>query len=102
MQVQPINLTSIIAVIMGISVVLIPVIGLTARFALKPVVEALSKVFESRGTNESLQIMERRMALLESQMESLGDSLNRVEAATHFDAQLRAGSESTGNRFPTP
>ena len=92
MQVQPINLTSVIAVIMGISVVLIPVIGLTARFALKPVVEALSKVFESRGTEESLQIMDRRIGLLEAQIEGMESSMNRLAEARHFDAQLRSGS----------
>ena len=65
MQIEPIDLTAVISVIMGISVVLIPVIGLTARFALKPTVEALTRVFESRSTNEAIQILERRVSLLE-------------------------------------
>jgi len=102
MQVMPVDLTSIIAVIMGISVVLIPVIGFTARFALKPVVEALSKVFESRGMDESLQIMERRMALMEAQLETLGSSMNRLEETARFDAQLRAGPDNTKDEFPAP
>ncbi len=102
MQVMPVNLTSIIAVIMGISVVLIPVIGLTARFALKPVVEALSRVFESRGMDESFQIMERRMALMEAQLETLGSSMTRLEETARFDAQLRAGPENTQEEFPAP
>ncbi len=94
MPVEPINLTSIIAVIMGISVVLIPVIGLTARFALKPTVEALSRVFESRGTDESVQILERRVALLETQVEVMESSMHRVQEAARFDAQLKAGPDS--------
>ncbi|MCJ7629329.1 MAG: hypothetical protein MUO50_13200 [Longimicrobiales bacterium] len=102
MQVMPIDLTAIISVIMGISIVLIPVIGLTARFALKPVVEALARVFESRGMNESMQIMERRMALMESQVEALGDTLKRLEDTSTFDAQLRAGSEGARDRLPAP
>ena len=102
MQIMPIDLTAIIAVIMGISVVLIPVIGLTARFALKPVVEALSKVFESRGMNESLQITERRIALLESQIESLENSMNRLEDTASFDAQLRIGSDKAKGQLPPP
>ena len=102
MEVQPINLTSIIAVIMGISVVLIPVIGLTARFALKPVVEALSKVFEARGMDESLQIMERRIALLETHIDTLDSSMNRLEDTTRFDAQLRTGSAETKDQLPAP
>ena len=58
MQLQPIDLTEIIAVFMGISIVLIPVIGLTARFAIKPVVEALSRGLESRGQDETVRILE--------------------------------------------
>ncbi len=102
MQIMPIDLTAIIAVIMGISVVLIPVIGLTARFALKPVVEALSKVFESRGMDESLQITERRIALLESQMETLENSMNRLEDTASFDAQLRTDSDKAKGQLPAP
>ena len=41
MPVLPIDLTAIVAVIMGISIVLVPVIGLTARFALKPLVQSM-------------------------------------------------------------
>ena len=102
MPVEPINLTSVIAVIMGISVVLIPVIGLTARFALKPVVEALSKVFESREVSESVGIMERRMALMESQIEVMEGSMKRLEDTSSFDSQLRDGSADTKNQLPAP
>jgi len=91
MQLQPINLVAVIAVIMGISVVLVPAIGLTARFALKPVVEALSKVFESRGSDEALQLVERRLAFLETQMEGLESSMKQIEDTSSFDAQLRSG-----------
>jgi hypothetical protein len=93
MEVMPIDLTSIIAVIMGISIVLIPVIGLTARFALKPTVEALSRVFENRTQAESVQILERRLALLEHQLETLEGSLARLEEGAAFDRQLRSGEE---------
>lgn len=102
MQIMPIDLTAIISVIMGISIVLIPVIGLTARFALKPVVEALARVFESRGMNESMQIMERRMALMESQVEAMGGTMKRLEETSTFDAQLRAGSEDARDRLSAP
>ena len=91
MEVMPIDLTSVIAVIMGISVVLIPVIGLTARFALKPTVEALSRVFENRNQEESVQLLERRLALLEQQVEAFESSLGRLEEGAAFDRQLRGG-----------
>lgn len=91
MQVMPIDLTAIISVIMGVSIVLIPVIGLTARFALKPTVEALARVFEGRGRDEALQILERRISLLEQQLEVVESSVTRLEDISRFDAQLRSG-----------
>ncbi len=91
MEVQPIDITSVIAVIMGISVVLIPVIGLTARFALKPTVEALSRIFEGRGKDETVLMLERRVALLEQQVDAVEGSMNRLAETTHFDSQLRSG-----------
>jgi hypothetical protein len=93
MPVQPIDLTAIVAIVMGISVVLIPIIGLTARFALKPTVEALSRVFENRSMGEGMQILERRLALLETQMETLESSMHQLQETTRFDTQLRAGAE---------
>lgn len=102
MQIQPIDLTEIIAVFMGISIVLVPIIGITIRFALKPAVEALSQLMESRGREESIQILERRIGLLESQMEALEGSMTRLEDTVTFDSQLQAGSTEEDNRLPPP
>ena len=102
MEVLPINLTAIIGTIMGISVVLIPVIGLTARYALKPLAESLSKVLESRGKEESLQILEKRLGLMEAQIDGMDASLKRIEEATSFDARLRSGAETPLDRLPKP
>lgn len=94
-MVLPIDLVGLVATIMGISIVLIPVIGLTARFALKPVVEALARVFDSRGRDETVGILERRMALMEQQMESLEGSLRRLTEASAFHRELESGGGHT-------
>jgi len=91
MEVLPVDLTSVIAVIMGISVVLIPVIGLTARFALKPTVEALSRIFEGKAKDDTLLMLERRVALLEQQVDAVEGSVGRLSETSNFDAQLRSG-----------
>lgn len=96
MQVMPVDLTAIVAVVLGTSIVLIPIIGLTARFALKPTVEALSRFFEGRGQEEALRILERRLALLEQQVEVMEGALRRVEEASDFDARLRRGEGGAG------
>ncbi len=93
MEISPIDVTGLVAVVMGISTVLIPVIGLTARFALKPTVEALSKVFESKGHEQTVALLERRQALLESQVEHLEGELRRLSEAQEFDRQLGSGTE---------
>lgn len=97
MQVMPIDITALVAVIMGTSIILIPIIGLTARFALKPTVEALSRFFESKGKDESVKILERRMALLEQQVEFLESSMHRIEEVSEFHAQLKAPAEPSSD-----
>ena len=91
MEVLPIDLEAIIAIVMGVSIVLIPVAGITARFALKPTVEAFAKLFEHKGLEDTVAILERRMSLLETQMESMDTSLNRIAEAVEFDYELRRG-----------
>ena len=61
MPVLPIDITAIVAVIMGISIVLVPVIGVTARFALKPLVQSMGHFFQSRTTEDTVRLLERRM-----------------------------------------
>lgn len=92
MQVLPVDLTALLAVFMGISIVLIPVIGITARFALKPTVEALARLFEHKGLEDTVGVMERRMALLESQMESLESSVKQLAEVSEFNRQLGTGA----------
>ena len=91
MQVLPVDLTALLAVFMGISIVLIPIIGITARFALKPTVEALARLFEHKGMEDTVGILERRMALLEQQMESLDGSVKRLAEVAEFHQALGSG-----------
>ena len=92
--IQPIDLTALLAVFMGVSVVLVPVIGITARFALKPTVEALSRFFEKRGSDEAISILERRMALIEQQVESIDTNVQRLVETAEFDRNLATPTQS--------
>jgi hypothetical protein len=98
MQIVPIDLTALVATIMGISIVLIPVIGITARLALKPTVEALSKFLHTRELDESVNILERRMALMENQLESIEGSVRRLAEVSEFHRALEKGEEAGGQR----
>jgi hypothetical protein len=101
-ELMPIDLTAVISVVMGISVVLIPVIGLTARFALKPTVEALSRIFEGKGRDETVQMLERRVALLEQQLDAVESSVGRLEETSRFDAALHGPEDQTSARISPP
>lgn len=89
--VLPIDLTAIVAVIMGLSIILIPVIGLTARFALKPFVEALGQYLNQKDTAETVKILERRVALLEHQLEVLEHDVEEIGEVTRFHQELESG-----------
>jgi hypothetical protein len=99
MDVLPVNLVALAAVILGISVVLVPVLGLTARYALKPMVDALGRVFESRSIDESVRILERRVELQEQQIEALQASVKQIADTQDFDRQLAAPKASEPPRL---
>jgi hypothetical protein len=86
----PIDLTALLSVFMGISIVLIPARGITARFALKPTVEALSKSFDKKGSDEAVSILERRMVLIE---QPLGSNVQRLVETADFHRKLAAPTE---------
>jgi len=88
MSIETIDLEFLAVVAMAFTIVLIPILGLTARFALKPTVEALGTLLRQKGSEESLLLMERRMSLMEQQLELMEGTLRRVDEATSFDRQL--------------
>jgi hypothetical protein len=90
MQILPVDLTALIGTILGISVVLVPVIGLTARFALKPVVEAFGKSLENHSLDENFRTLERRVELQEQQIDMLQATLKEMSDAREFERQLSA------------
>lgn len=92
MQIAEVDLVALVAVIMGVSIVLIPVIGLTARFALKPTVETLAKFFDVKGDQQVVQLLERRVALLEQHIEHVESSVNRLGETQEFDRQLKGAA----------
>lgn len=93
MEVLPVQLEALLAIFMGMLVVLIPIAGLTARFALKPLVESVGQYFEGLGSDESMRIAERRIALLEQTVDALQNELHRVRDVQDFDTALRVNDE---------
>jgi hypothetical protein len=80
------------AIILGSLCLLIPIAGLTLRFAIKPVMEAIVKGREAQinGAGRELGVLEQRVALLEQHYQTLESSLDRLKEAKDFERQLSA------------
>jgi hypothetical protein len=90
-----------LAIFLGLMVILIPITGLTARFALKPVMEALSKFRETQGDRQMQQLLERRVALMEEQLHSMDRSLRELVEESDFRRELET-SRSRPAALPLP
>jgi hypothetical protein len=88
-------LIPLVAVTLGIMTVLIPIAGFTARFALKPIVEAMARMKEIQAgsTGRELSVLEQRVALLEQQHSALEHEIERLAELKDFDRQLTSGDK---------
>ncbi len=76
------------AAVLGI--IVIPSLGLTARFALKPIVESVLRLREALDRDRPLPDNER-MARLEERVSQLSDTVDRLADTVDFHMQLQAG-----------
>ncbi len=89
------NSSDIVGLVAVIGVILIPSIGLTARFALKPIVESLLRMreaFDRQGASVDAQ----RLTLLEQRVTDMQESMERLSDAVEFDRQLRVANPPAG------
>lgn len=95
------TIVAALAIFLGMMVVLIPIAGLTARFALKPLMEALRSYRELQGDNQAQQLVERRVALMEEQMHSMDRSLRELLEESEFRRDLESGRKAAA-ALPLP
>lgn len=95
---NPEALIPLVAIVMGCLIVLIPVAGITARIALRPIMESWAKYRELRGSDETVLMLERRMALIEEHLNSIDRSMNHLIEEADFRRRLDAG----GGALPLP
>lgn len=94
MPVSPIDVTSVVAVVMGSLVVLIPIAGITARFALKPIAEAVARMKEAQGSTRELSLLQQRIDLLEQQIGVMESDLHRLREVQEFHARLKSPEDA--------
>jgi len=93
----------ILVPIFGILLFLVPITGLTvvftAKYALKPLVRALTQVRLGQGTMQPSEL-EARLSDVAEQVEALSHELHRLRDAQDFDRQLRAPATSGAAKDP--
>ena len=87
---MPIDIVGLVATVGGILIVLVPVAGLTARFALKPLVEAVFRARDNQLGSRDAAVLERRVAVLEQQLRNVEGSMERLAEDSEFRRQLEA------------
>ncbi len=89
----PVDWVALAGVIMGTLIILIPVAGLTARFALKPIVEAVARMRQTQGASAHLMLVEQRLALLEQQQANTESDVGRLLEVQEFQEELLTNQE---------
>jgi hypothetical protein len=64
----PVDVTQLVAVALGCMIPLIFVVGITMRFAAKPLVEALGKLRENGAPAREVELLSRRVLELEQEV----------------------------------
>lgn len=80
METLPVDLTELVAAIMGSLLVLIPVLGLAVRFAAKPLVDALVATRGDGARPVDLAALKARIEALEHEVKDLTGGAGRRPA----------------------
>jgi hypothetical protein len=68
--------------------IFVPVLAIAARFALKPVMETWMKMKQSQTSDEEKIMQDRRIALLEAEINSLQQMVQQQAEARDFERAL--------------
>lgn len=79
---------TIAAFFVGLAI-LVPVVAISARFALKPVMESWAKLRQAQTGGEDKIVQDRRIALLEAEIHSVQQLLERQFEARDFERALK-------------
>jgi len=77
----------LIIIISGLAV-LIPVAGLTLRFALKPMVDSIARLMEVKNGASSVDLVDKRVQLLEQELHGLRGEMQLLTDRTDFYERL--------------
>jgi hypothetical protein len=89
------DLAPLIGFLVTAFVVAIPVAAFSVRFAIRPIADALVRVREAqsgtRTADEALLMHDRRLSLMEAELQQIHGVLEQLVEADQFRTQLEAG-----------
>ncbi|HSU15855.1 hypothetical protein [Longimicrobium sp.] len=83
------DLIPLVTILGSFLIVLIPVAGLTARFALKPLIESVTRALQARQGGDAAAA-ERRLARVEEELAALRAEIRKLGDGRDFDRSLAA------------
>jgi hypothetical protein len=83
------GLAAVLAVLLGGITVLIPVLGLTLRFALRPLIEMWARVRGPSTAEGQVELLARQVSLLEAELQQVQHAVHGLAEAQEFQHSLR-------------
>lgn len=77
-----------LAILFGGLILFVPVAGITARFALKPLIDSVIRIAEMRRSTEEVRLLERRVALLEQELNGMKGEVGQLAEQREFYQKL--------------
>ena len=84
------DIIGLVAVVLGGLTVLTPVVAFSARFALRPIVDSMLRLKEAQASDRADSLQDRRIAVLEAEIQSLQHSVRSLQEGEEFRRELAA------------
>ena len=97
MEILQVDVTKIISIWMGGLILLIPLIGLSARIGIKPILDSVARMREARNTGESMEDLELRFSRVEMQLQHLTQLMEDWSAGGAASRTRTRSSETRSN-----
>ncbi len=95
------NSGDIVGLVAVIAIFLIPSLGLTARFALKPIVESVLRLRDALDRERATAaVQDPRFTALQQEVVDLRETVDRLAEAVDFHAQLRSADTPAAAQLP--
>lgn len=81
-------IAAVLAVIFAGITILVPVLALTIRFALRPLIDSWVRLKQSPDTDQERALIGRRLDLLEAELQHVQHSVKEIAEGQDFQRQL--------------